>query len=103
MTAEERLHELEQENRLLREQLDHRDELIAQLHLRLHQQEERIAKISHNTHLPPSSDRFVQQLKSPRQKSGKKLGGQQSHVGTILLRKANIDEVIVHLEVLYPI
>lgn len=53
MTAEERLRELEQENRLSREQLAHRDELIAQLHLRLHQQEERIMKISHNTHLPP--------------------------------------------------
>lgn len=43
--------------------------------------EGQLAKDSHNSSLPPSSDRFVRSPKSLRQKSGKKPGGQQGHRG----------------------
>src|SRR5690242_6884830 len=39
--------------------------------------QEQISKDSHNSHLPPSSDRFVRQPKSLRKKSEKKSGGNQ--------------------------
>jgi transposase len=39
------------------------------------------AKDSHNSNLPPSSDRFVRLPKSLKQKSGKKPGGQNGHRG----------------------
>ena len=87
MTPEERLGEMEQENTVLREQLTQRDELIEQLQQRLHLLEERLSKNSHNSHLPPSSDRFVRQPKSLRTKSGKKPGGQEGHPGKTLMWK----------------
>src|SRR5437660_11640022 len=39
--------------------------------------QERQAKDSHNSSLPPSSDRFTHQRKSLRKKSEKKAGGQE--------------------------
>jgi transposase len=96
MTPEEEVQELRQENQELRKQLAQRDELIAQLQQRLHALEERQAKDSHNSHLPPSSDRFGRQPRSLRQKSGKKPGGQEGHPGKTLLWSASPDEVIVH-------
>src|SRR2546421_7063673 len=96
MTAEERLRELEQENSMLREQLAQRDALIAHLQQRVQALEERLAKDSHNSHLPPSSDRFVRQPKSLRKKSGKKAGGQEGHPGATLQWHACPDEVILH-------
>src|SRR6266700_4189915 len=96
MTPEERLREMEQENTVLREQLSQRDELIEQLQQRLHLLEERLSKNSHNSHLPPSSDRFVRQPKSLRKKSGKKPGGQEGHPGKTLMWSEIPDEVIVH-------
>jgi transposase len=79
MTPEEELLELRQENKALHERLAQRDELIAQLQQRVQALEEGLAKDSHNSHLPPSSDRFVRQPKSLRKKSGKKAGGQEGH------------------------
>jgi transposase len=96
MTPEERLREMEQENNVLRGQLSQRDELIEQLQQRIHLLEERLSKNSHNSHLPPSSDRFVRQPKSVRKKSGKKPGGQEGHPGKTLLWSSFPDEVIVH-------
>jgi transposase len=103
MKPEEELNHLRAENQALREQLAQRDtqlaqrdELIAQLQQRLQAVEERVAKDSHNSHLPPSSDRFVRQPKSLRKKSGKKAGGQPGHSGQSLHFSATPDEVVVH-------
>ena len=73
------------------------DELIEQLQQRLQALEERQGKDSHNSHLPPSSDRFARQPKSLRKKSGKKSGGQEGHVGTTLQMSQTPDAVVVHV------
>jgi transposase len=124
MTAEEELIQLRHKNRLLREQASLQQETISvQRELITRQQEqitllerelsvqqeqltqfaeqvqalqERLAKDSHNSHLPPSSDRFSRQPKSLRKKSGKKPGGQQGHPGKTLMFSPCPDEVIVH-------
>jgi transposase len=96
MTPEERLCEMEQENAVLREQLTQRDELIEQLQQRIQLLEELLSKNSHNSHLPPSSDRFVRQPKSLRKKSGKNSGGQEGHPGKTVMWSEIPNEVIVH-------
>ncbi len=64
---------------------------------RVHTREGQQAKDSHNSSLPPSSDRFVRPPKSLRQKSGKKPGGQHGHRGHHLQQVENPDEVFIHL------
>src|SRR2546427_12858054 len=124
MTADEELEQLRQENRLLRVQASLQQETISlQRELITRQQEqitllerelglqqeqmtrfaeqvqalhERLAKDSHNSHLPPSSDRFSRQPKSLRKQSGKKPGGQEGHPGKTLMFSACPDEVMVH-------
>src|SRR5260370_8263871 len=96
MTPEEELLQLRQENKDLHERLAQRDELIAHLQQRVQALEERLAKDSHNSHLPPSSDRFVRQPKSLRKKSGKKAGGQEGHPGATLHCHPCPAELIVH-------
>src|SRR6266566_2978376 len=106
---------MEEENQRLREQVAQRDARIQQQETLLCQQsllmqqmqaqiaaltqqvkdlQDRLAKDSHNSSLPPSSDRFVRQPKSLRTKSEKKPGGQEGHQGTTL---RFCDEVIEHL------
>jgi transposase len=58
--------------------------------------QERVKKDSHNSHLPPSSDRFHRQPKSLRKKSGKQPGGQSGHAGNTLKLSETPDLVIVH-------
>src|SRR5258707_4410841 len=101
---------MEEENQRLREQLAQREERIQQQSLLIEQMQEqiaaltqhvkdlqdRLAKDSHNSSLPPSSDRFVRQPKSLRQKSEKKSGGQEGHPGTTLRFSEKPDEVIEH-------
>jgi transposase len=86
MSPEERELHQEQEILSLREQLAHRDALINQMQEQITVLTERaqaleaqLVKNSRNSHLPPSSDRFVRQPKSLRKKSGKKPGGQEGH------------------------
>jgi transposase len=101
---------LEEENQRLREQVAQRDERIQQQDLLIKQMQEqmaalnqqvkdlqdRLVKDSHNSSLPPSSDRFVRQPKSLRPKSEKKSGGQEGHPGTTLRFSQAPDEVIEH-------
>ncbi len=115
MTIEEELVKLREENKVLREQLAQRDDLIQQQQEALSEQnaviqrhdeqmsrvseqlkalQDRLAKDSHNSHLPPSSDRFVRQPKSLRKKSEKKSGGQPGHPGSSLQWSSTPDEII---------
>jgi transposase len=108
---------MEEENQRLREQVAERDARIQQLETQLGEQlmlleqlqeqmtgltqqvkalQDRLAKTSRNSSLPPSSDRFVRQPKSLRQKSEKKPGGQEGHPGTTLRFAEIPDEVIEH-------
>src|SRR5437879_3376488 len=96
MTPEEELMRLQAENQALKDQLTQRDELIGQLLTRISALEDRLAKDSHNSSLPPSSDRFARQPKSLRKKSGKKTGGQPDHLGSTLMWSATPDSIIVH-------
>src|SRR6266568_5567825 len=106
---------IEEELNSLREQLAQRDELIRQQQAVLWEQnvlieqlreqhgslaeqvkslQERLAKDSHNSHLPPSSDRFARKPKSSRKKSEKKSGGQPGHPGSSLHWSSTPDEVV---------
>jgi transposase len=87
----------------MQRQLVQRDELIAQLQQQqvvLSEQvqtlQDQLAKDSHNSHLPPSSDRFHRQPKSLRKSSGKKAGGQPGHPGSTLMLSPTPDTVILH-------
>ena len=70
--------------------------LIDSLQERIKTLERQQAKDSHNSSLPPSSDRFVRAPKSLRHKSGKKAGGQQGHRGHHLRQVETPDEVLIH-------
>lgn len=108
---------IEEELKHLQEQLKQRDEIIQQqqeviaeqsallqqmrgqitgLNEQVKSLQEQISKDSHNSHLPPSSDRFVRQPKSLRKKSEKKSGGQPGHQGSSLSFSSTPDEVIEH-------
>jgi transposase/uncharacterized coiled-coil protein SlyX len=108
MTAEERIAQLERElaqeraktarveaelaaeraeNASLRQQME-------QVLARLRQVEGQLAKDSHNSSKPPSSD--GPRRKRQRQRSEKPMGGQPGHVGRTLMQVAYPDEVIAH-------
>src|SRR5260370_23865097 len=115
MRNEEELVCLREENKVLREQLAQQDELIQQQQVVLAEQKavlqqqgeqmsslseqlkvlrDRLAKDSHNSHLPPSSDRFGRKTKSLRPKSERKSGGQPGHPGSSLQWSSMPDEII---------
>ena len=117
MTVEEEVISLRQEKQVLQEQVGVQQERIdgqqgvieqqqkvieglqkqtALLTEQVQALQERLKKDSHNSHLPPSSDRFHRQPKSLRKKSGKKPGGQAGHTGSTLLLSPSPDQVIVY-------
>jgi transposase len=89
MTTDEELEQLRQENSALRDQVRVLSERISDL-------EAQLAKDSHNSHLPPSSDRFHRQPKSLRKQSSKQPGGQVGHAGNTLKLSETPDLVIMH-------
>ncbi len=89
----------EDELLLLREQVKQIPVLlhtIAELQSEVKALQDRLAKDSHNSSLPPSSDRFVRQkkTKSLRKKRGNSLGGQPGHAGQTLEMSATPDHII---------
>src|SRR6266849_8541776 len=82
-----------QEREALREELQKQVELLKD---QVQALQDQLKKDSHNSHLPPSSDRFHRQPKSLRQKSGKQAGGQPGHPGSTLMLSPTPDRVIVH-------
>lgn len=89
MTAEERIGQLEAENAILREQL-------AEALRRIHELEGQLAKDSHNSSKPPSSDGPGRKSRKQRQRSGKQTGGQPGHPGRTLMQASSPDVVIRH-------
>lgn len=96
MSNDEELQRLRQENQSLREGLKQALMAIDFLQERVKELERQQAKDSHNSSLPPSSDRFVRPVKSLREKSGKKPGGQMSHRGHHLKPVERVDQVLLH-------
>jgi transposase len=86
---ETRIAELEAENAALREQ-------VTALAARVEELQARLAKDSHNSGKPPSSDGLRRKPKSLRQRSGKKRGGQLGHRGETLHLIATPDAVVEH-------
>ena len=91
MTPEEEIALLRAENAALREQ-------NAVLLERVQHLEARLAKDSHNSSKPPSSDGLARKTKtrSLRRKSGRKPGGQVGHRGETLRLVGTPDEVVEH-------
>ena len=117
MKLEEECQQLREENRKQREHLAQRDERSQQLETRLEQQaaliqqmqeqivsltqqvkslQERQAKDSHKSSLPPSSDRFTRKTKSLRKTSEKQSGG-QDRWGSYFLYPCEHALCLVHL------
>ena len=98
MTSEEQLREeksqLQEQVRMQQEVIERQSQQIAQLTAQVEDLQARLSKDSHNSHLPPSSDRFKRQPKSLRKKSGKKAGGQPGHRGEHLQMVETPDQVI---------
>jgi transposase len=100
MRAEERIGELEAENATLRGQLAEALGKLAQALERIHELKGQLAKDSHNSSKPPSSDRPGRTPRSQRHRSEKQTGGQPGHAGRTLMQVANPDEVVCHRPVI---
>ncbi len=70
-------------------------EQVEELSRQLEKVQDQVKKDSHNSSLPPSSDRFSRSKRSLRKTSGKKAGGQEGHEGKTLCQVSEPDEVIV--------
>jgi transposase len=96
MTQEERIAQLEQENAELRAQLAEAYQQISQLAQRVQRLEGQLAKDSHNSSKPPSSDGPRRKPHRQRQRSEKPTGGQPGHPGHTLMQVSRPDEVVQH-------
>jgi transposase len=77
------------ENACLRQQME-------QILVRLREVEGQLAKDSHNSHKPPSSDGPGRKSRSLRQRSERKTGGQPGHAGHTLMQVGRPDAVVRH-------
>jgi transposase len=96
MRAEERIEQLEAENRVLREQLAQALEQLGQALERIEELEGQLAKDSHNSSKPPSSDGPRRKRYRQRPKSEKPSGGQPGHAGQSLMQLGSPDEIVRH-------
>jgi transposase len=96
MTPDERIAELEGILADQRQQLDVALAVNAVLQARVEELEARLAKDSHNSSKPPSSDGLARKTQSLRRRSGKKPGGQIGHRGETLRLVAAPDAVVEH-------
>src|SRR5258706_378746 len=99
MTPEKRIAELEAENAALRAEVGKMTALreqVALLSEQVQALEARLAKDSHNSSKPPSSDGLARKTQSLRRTSGKKPGGQLGHRGQTLRLVAESDGVVEH-------
>src|SRR6266496_988259 len=101
MTGEE-ASQLRKENTELKEALARKDQRIEELEgllisalLRIEELERRLAKDSHNSSQPPSSDGFKRKGKK-REASSKPKGGQPGHAGHTLGWVETPDQVVIH-------
>jgi transposase len=100
MTPEERIAELEA---LVGQQRQHLETVLAEnaaLQVRVQELEARLAKDSHNSSKPPSSDGLARKTRSLRRKSGRKPGGQLGHRGETLRMVVEPDTVVEHRPVI---
>src|SRR2546421_11310759 len=102
MSMKEIIEELRAENAQLREQNgqlraenQQLREQVEQVGTRLQELEGRVAKDSHNSSKPPSTDGYAKKTRSLRKSSGKKPGGQEGHAGSTRPLVEMPDEIIV--------
>src|SRR6266853_2573468 len=75
-------------------QVQQMQEQISGLNEQVKSLRDQLSKDSHNSHLPPSSNRFGRKPKSLRKKSEKQSGGQAGHPGSSLSFSSTPDEII---------
>jgi transposase len=84
MTPDARISELEAVVEQQRKDIERLLSANAELGMRIQELEARLAKDSHNSSKPPSSDGLSRKTRSLRKKSGRKPGGQLGHRGETL-------------------
>lgn len=92
-----------EEEQALRAELAAAYALIEQLTTRLQELEGRLAKDSHNSSKPPSSDGLTRKPQSLRERRGKKPGGQQGHQGSHLPMSTTPDSIVAHAPQVCPV